>query len=60
MFDEECNAHASYLQGDQTGIIELPEETEYIEEIDSGDGILQAQDDEMGGGGLLHDHAGTS
>jgi hypothetical protein len=60
IFDEERNAHASCLQGDQTDIFELPEETEYIEELDSGDGFLQAQDYEMGGDGLLHDHAGTS
>jgi len=60
IFDEEWNAHASCLQGDQTDIFELPEETDYIEEIDSGDGFLQAQDYETGGDGLLHDHAGTS
>jgi len=60
IFDDERNAHASCLQGDQTDIFELPEETEYIKEIDSGDGFLQAQDYEMGGDGLLHDHAGTS
>jgi len=60
IFDEERNAHAACLQWDQTDIFELPEETEYIDEIDSGDGFLQAQDYEMGGDGLLHDHAGTS
>jgi len=60
IFDEERNAHASCLQGDPTDIFELPEETEYIEEIDSGDVFLQAQDYETGGDGLLHDHAGTS
>jgi len=48
ILDEERNAHASCLQGDQTDIFELPEETEYVEEI------------EMGGDGLLHDRAGTS
>ena len=60
IFDEERNAQASCLQGDQTDIFELPEETEYIEDIDSGDGFLQAQDYEMGGDELLHEHAGTS
>jgi len=60
IFDEERNAHASCLQGDQSDIFELPEETEYIEEIDSEDRFLQAQDNETGGDGLLHDHAGTS
>jgi len=60
IFDKERNAHASCLQGDQTDIFELPEETEYIEEIDSGDEFLQAQDYETGGDGLLHDHAGPS
>jgi hypothetical protein len=58
--DAERNVHASSLQGDQTDIFELPEEMEYIEEIDSGDGFLQAQDDKMGTDGLLYDHAGTS
>jgi len=48
IFDEERNAHSSCLYGDQTDIFELPEETEYVEEI------------ETGGDGLLHDHAGTS
>jgi len=48
ILDEERNAHASCLQGDQTDIFELPEETEYVEEI------------ETGGDGLLHDHSGTS
>jgi len=48
IFDEERNAHASYLHGDQTDIFELPEQIEYVEEI------------ETGGDGLLHDHTGTS
>jgi len=48
IFDEERNAHSSCLPGDQTDIFELPEETEYVEEI------------ETGGDGLLHDNAGTS
>jgi len=48
IFDEESNAHASCLHGDQTDIFELPEETEYVEEIETGED------------GLLHDHAGTS
>jgi len=60
IFDEERNTHTSCLPGDHTDIFELPEETEYIEEIDSRDGQLQAQDNEMGGDGLLHDHAGNS
>jgi hypothetical protein len=66
-FDEERNTHASCLPGDHTDIFALPEETEYIDEIDNGDGLLQAQenetgtqDNETGGDGLLHDHAGNS
>jgi len=47
IFDEERNAHASCLHGDQTAIFELPEETEYVQEI------------ETAGEGILHDHAGT-
>jgi hypothetical protein len=38
------NTHASGLPGDHTDIIELPEEMEYIDEIDSGDGVLQVED----------------
>jgi len=60
IFDKLRNAHSSCLHGDQRDIFELPEEMEYIEEIDSGGGFLQAQDYEMGGDGLLHDHAATS
>jgi len=67
IFDEERNTQASWLPGDHTGILELPDETEYIEEIDSGDGLLHAHDNEtgtqesvMGGDGLIHDHAGNS
>jgi len=48
IFDEERNAHISCPHGDQTDIFEIPEEKEYIEEI------------EAVGDGLLHDHAGTS
>jgi len=48
MFDKDRNAHASCLHGDQTDFFELPEETKYIQEI------------ETGRDGLLHDHAGTS
>jgi len=48
IFDEKRNAYSSCLHGDQTDILELPEETEYVGEI------------ETGGDGLLHDHAGTS
>ena len=48
IFGEERNAHSSCLHGDQTDIFELPDKTEYVEEI------------ETGGDGLLHDHAGTS
>jgi len=48
IFDEERNAHSSCLHGDQTDIFKLPEETEYVDEI------------ETGGDGLLHDHARTS
>ena len=73
IFDEERNTHASCQPGDHTDIFELPEEMEYIEEIDSGDGVLQAQDNqsggdgllqtqdnETGGDGLLHHHAGNN
>jgi hypothetical protein len=48
IFDKERHAHSSCLHGDQTDIFELPEETEYVEEIKTG------------GDGLLHDNAGTS
>jgi hypothetical protein len=48
IFDEERNANASCLHGYQTDILELPEEMEYEEEI------------ETGGDGHLHDHGGTS
>jgi len=48
IFDAERNAHSACLHGVQTDICELPEETEYVEEI------------ETGGDGPLHDHAGTS
>ena len=44
IFDDERIAHSSSLHGDQRDIFELPEETEYAEEI------------ETGGDGLLHDH----
>jgi len=73
IFNKERNTHASCLPGDHTDIFEQPEETEYIQEIDSGDGLLQAQDNqtggdvllqtqdnETGGDGLLHDHTGNS
>jgi hypothetical protein len=66
-FDKERNTHTSCLHGDHTDIIELTEEVEYIKEIDSGDGLLQApasdagtQDNETGGDGLLHDQTGNS
>jgi len=48
IFDKERNTHSSCLHGDETDIFEVPEETEYFEEI------------ETGGDGLLHYHAGTS
>jgi len=48
IFDEERNAQASCLRGDQTDIFDLPEETEYVKEI------------ETGRDGLLYDHPGTS
>jgi len=48
IFDMERNAQASCLHGDQTDVFELPEKTEYVEEI------------ETDGDGLLHNHAGTS
>lgn len=34
--DNERNGHTSYLFRDQTDIFELPDEMEYIKEIDSG------------------------
>ena len=37
IFDKERNTQASCLPGDLTDIIELPEATEYIKEIDSED-----------------------
>jgi hypothetical protein len=46
--DKERTAHSSFLHGDQRDIFELPEDTEYVEEI------------ETGGDGLLHDPAGSS
>jgi len=48
IFQEERNTHASCLHQDQKDIFELPKETEYVKEI------------ETGGDGLLQDHAGTS
>jgi len=48
IFDKKRNAYASCLQKDQTDICEQPEETEYVEE------------NETGRDGLLHDHEGTS
>lgn len=33
---------------------------EFMKEIDSGDGLLQAHDIETGGDELLHDHPATS
>ena len=73
IFDKERNTHASCLPEEHTDIFELLEETEYIEVIDHGDGLLQAQenetsgdgllqtpDNETGGDELLHDDAGNS
>jgi hypothetical protein len=60
IFNEERNTHISCLPGDHTGIFQVTEETEYIEEIDGGDGLLKAQDNETRGDGLLHNHAGNS
>jgi hypothetical protein len=67
IFDEERNTHTSCRLGDHTDIFELPDKTKYIEEINSGDGFLQAQDNETGtqdnetgGDGLLHDHTQNS
>jgi len=48
IFDQERNTLASCLHGDETDIFELPEEMEYVEEI------------ETGGDGHLNDHPGTS
>jgi len=36
IFDDETIAHLSCLQGDQIDILELPEETEYVEDIETG------------------------
>jgi hypothetical protein len=65
--DQDRNPHASWLPVGHTVIFELPEKTAYIEDIDSGEGLLPAhdnesgtQDNETGGDGLLHDHAGNS
>jgi hypothetical protein len=41
-------------------IFELAEETEYIEDIDSRDGFVQVQYDEIGRDESLNDHVGTS
>ena len=41
-------------QGNEIDIFELPEETEYIEEIDNGDGLLRAQNVKADGDGFLH------
>ena len=60
VFDEERNSYASCLPGDHTDIFGPLEETEYIGEIDRGYGLLQTQDNETGGDGLNHDHAGNS
>jgi len=47
-FDERKNAHSVCLHAAQPDIFDLPEETEYVKEI------------EMDGDGLLHDHTETS
>jgi len=60
IFDEKRNAYVCCLQVDQTDIFDEPKGTESIKEIDSGDGLLQAQDYETDGDGHLHDHAETS
>jgi hypothetical protein len=40
-FDEERSAHTSCLYGDQTDIIELPEEMKYLKGIETGrDGLF--------------------
>jgi len=48
IFDQESTAHAPCLQGDENDIVEIPEETEYVEGT------------EKGGDGNLHDHSWTS
>jgi hypothetical protein len=48
IFNEERNAHASCLYGNETNIFELPEEMEYVMEIGTG------------GDQLLYDHAESS
>ncbi|KAF8533099.1 hypothetical protein BDD12DRAFT_900405 [Trichophaea hybrida] len=40
IFDEDRNTHVSCLQGNENDIFELPQETEYVEELDNGDGFL--------------------
>jgi len=46
-FDKDRNAYVSCVHGNNTHPVGLPEETEYVKEI------------EMGGVGHLHDNAGT-
>jgi hypothetical protein len=36
IFDEERNAHLSFLHGDKTNIFDLPDETEHVKEIYTG------------------------
>jgi len=55
IFDEERNAYISCTT-DGIDIFGLSEDAEYIEELHTGDGLLQAQNTAiaMGGDGLLH------
>jgi len=48
IFDKERNAQASCLHGNETDILELPEEMKYVEAT------------ETGGDGFLHNNTGTS
>jgi hypothetical protein len=48
IFAEERNVHSPCQHGDQTDLFELPEETEYVEEIETGRYRL------------IYDRAGTS
>jgi hypothetical protein len=56
----EGNGNALCLDGDQTDIFPVPKEMEYIHGIDSGNGLLPAQDNETAEDEILHNYPGTS
>jgi len=60
MFEKQRNTHTLCLHGDETDFFWLPEELDYIDEIYSGDGLLQVHNIEPDGDRLLHDHIETS